>query len=197
VLERIENEASKPDSVFLRQVNDRRELKDIISNSEPTVRELHAIVFRFKSLGSSRGKNWDKLRLGVKNLDPLWLKLNQHTAAITAYLEAVGLGTLGRIERDLNAIPERIQHTIDALAAEIRAGRREGSITTTYSDDEKDVWKQFRRELIGDGEKHVASEGCCIRELSTCSSRYIFSFTNAVRNTTGNLPVNSPKWSLS
>jgi hypothetical protein len=153
VLERIENEASKPNSVLLRTANDRQDLKDILSNSEPTVRELHAIVIRYKSLGASREKNWDRLRLGVKNLDPLRVKLTQHITAITAYLDAVGLGALGRIERDLNAIPARIQHTIDALAAEIRAGRREGSIMTTYSDDEKDVWKQFRRELIGDGMK--------------------------------------------
>jgi hypothetical protein len=153
VLERIENEASKPNSVLLRTANDRQNLKDILSNSEPTLRELHAIVVRYKSLGPSREKNWDKLRFGVKNLDPLRVKLTQHIAAITAYLDAVGLGALGRIERDLNAIPERIQHTIDALAAEIRAGRREGSIMSTYSDDSKDVWKQFRRELIGDGMK--------------------------------------------
>ena len=87
----------------------------------------------------------------MKDLDPLCGKLTQHIAAITAYLEAVGLGALARIERDLGAIPERIQRAVDDLASEIWAGRREGSILTTYSDDEKDVWKQFRRELISDG----------------------------------------------
>ena len=153
VVGRIEDEARKPNSVLLRTPNDGYDLRDILSNSESTVRELHAIVVRFKSLGSSREKNWDKLRLGVKNLDPLRTKLTQNIGAITAYLNTVGLGSLGRIERDLNAIPEQIQRTIDALAAEIRAGRREGSIMTTYSDDEKDVWKQFRRELISDGMK--------------------------------------------
>ena len=87
----------------------------------------------------------------MKDLDPLCGKLTQHIAAITAYLDAVGLGALARIERDVDAIPEHIQRAVDTLASEIRAGRREGSIMTTYSDDEKDVWRQFRRELIGEG----------------------------------------------
>lgn len=151
VLHRIETEASKPNSVLLRTTNDEHDLKDIFSNCEPTVRELHSIVTRYKSLGTSREKNWDKLRFGVKNLDPLRVKLAQHIATIAAYLDAVGLGALGRIERDINSLPRRILAPIEALVADIRAGRREGSIMTTYSDDEKDVWKQFRRELIGDG----------------------------------------------
>lgn len=151
VLGRINKEAAKPGSVLSRNRCDQNDLKDILSNSEPTVSELHAIIIRYKSLGSSREKNWDRLRLGVKNLEPLRSQLTQHIAAIAAYLDTVGLGALGRIENGLNAIPDRIQQTIDGLAAEIRAGRREGTIMTTYSDDEKDVWRQFRRELIGEG----------------------------------------------
>ena len=63
----------------------------------------------------------------------------------------VGLGSLARIEERVHAIPERILQGVDALAAEIRAGRREGSVLTTYEDDEKEAWKQFRRELVADG----------------------------------------------
>ena len=151
VLERIECEAKKSDSVLTRTVNDRDDLKDILSSCEPTVHELHTIVTKYKSLGSSRERNWERLRFGVKNLGGLRGKITEHVSTITAYLETVGLGALGRIERDLNAIPERIQRTVDSLAAEIRAGRREGSVMTTYEDDEKEIWKQFRRELIGDG----------------------------------------------
>ena len=28
---------------------------------------------------------------------------------------------------------------------------REGSVLTTYADDDKVVWKEFRKELIGEG----------------------------------------------
>ena len=113
VLERIESEASKPGSVLLRTARDKTDLRVILYNAESNVRELYSIVIRFKSLGSSREKNWDKLRFGVKNVDPLRTKLTQHITAITAYLDAVGLGSLGRIERELSAIPDRIQRTIE------------------------------------------------------------------------------------
>ena len=151
VLERIQAEAKKDECILARTESERNDLKDILSNCKPTLRELHSIVTRYHSLGTSREKNWDKLRFGVKNLSDLRAKLNQHVTLLTAYLETVGLGALGRIERDVQAIPDRMQNTIEALAAEIRAGRREGSVMTTYDDDEKEVWRQFRRELIGEG----------------------------------------------
>ncbi|KAK3686681.1 hypothetical protein LTR37_019561 [Vermiconidia calcicola] len=151
ILQRIETEASKPGSALRRTTQDSQDLGDVLANCEPTVRELHSIVVRYKSLGSSRQKNWHRLQLGFKNLGDLNSKLTQHVTLFSAYLDTVGLGTLGRIERDLNALPQQILNAVDGLAAEIRAGRREGSVMTTYEDDEKDVWRQFRRELIGDG----------------------------------------------
>ena len=59
VLERIEKEASEPGSILVRSANDRHELKDLLYNSRSTVRKLHAIVDGYKSLGSSREKNWE------------------------------------------------------------------------------------------------------------------------------------------
>ena len=148
VLGRIRDEANKPTSLLARNDADREELGDVLRGCRKTVQELNAVVVKFKSLSSSRKKNWDRLRLGVKNLNDLRAKLTQHTTTITAYLEAVGLGSLARIEDRLSTLPNEILQGIDGLAAEIRAGRREGSVMTTYEDDEKDVWKQFRRELI-------------------------------------------------
>ncbi|KAK3697715.1 hypothetical protein LTR37_017297 [Vermiconidia calcicola] len=151
VLQRIEREASKPGSVLKRTAQDMQDLGDVLANCEPTIRELHSIVVRYKSMGSSRQKNWDRLQLGFKNLGDLKSKLTQHVTLVSAYLDVVGLGMLGKIERDVSALPQQILNTVNGLVAEIRAGRREGSVMTTYEDDEKDVWRQFRRELIGDG----------------------------------------------
>jgi hypothetical protein len=153
LLGRVEREARMPGSVLVRREQDRKELRDVLANCSGTVRELSRIVERYKSLGlsKSRERNWDRLRFGIKNLEGLRGKLTAHIAAISGYIDAVGLGSLTRIERELGDLPDRIQSTIDALAAEIRAGRREGSIMTTYEDDEKDVWRQFPRELIGEG----------------------------------------------
>ncbi|KAK5120815.1 hypothetical protein LTR85_005882 [Meristemomyces frigidus] len=154
IIERIHDEACRPRSVLVRNSKDAKDLKDVLSNAQLTVRELHAIVERYKSLGlkKSRQSNWERICLGVKSLDGLRLKLSQHVSTVASYLEAVGLGSLARIETGLDVLPE-IKRTVDALAADIRLGRREGSVMTTYEDDEKEVWKQFRRELIGEGMK--------------------------------------------
>ncbi|SMQ46901.1 unnamed protein product [Zymoseptoria tritici ST99CH_3D7] len=153
LLERIENEAEQPHTALIRSRKDRDNVRDIISACTATIQELSSIISRYRSLGlgKSREKNWEKICFGSKNLDSLKAKLVQHQSALSAYLSAVGLSSLTRIEQDLHALPDRIQKTVDGLAAEIRAGRREGSVMTTYDDDEKDVWRQFRRELIGDG----------------------------------------------
>jgi hypothetical protein len=66
------------------------------------------------------------------------------------YLETIGIRSLGVLKSMVDELPH-MKEVIDALAAEIRAGRREGSVMTDYSNDEMEVWRQFRRELIGEG----------------------------------------------
>jgi len=40
---------------------------------------------------------------------------------------------------------------IDGIASEIRAGKREETFMMTHSNDDKEVYRQFRRELLGEG----------------------------------------------
>ena len=85
--------------------------------------------------------------MGNKNLGG---KLTLHTTSLSTYLNTVGVSVIGRMEKRVDELPG-MRKAINGLAAEMRAGRREGSVMTTYTDDEKDVWRQFRRELIGEG----------------------------------------------
>lgn len=154
ILTRISNEARTPGTVLVRSKQDARNLSEILQSCESVVRELSAIVAKYRGLGRSRQKNWDRLRFGVKDLAGLKAKLVQHTTTISAYLDAVGLGSLSRIERELrqmNAVPVAIQQTVDSLVHEIRAGRREDTIMTAHENDETYIWRQFRRELISEG----------------------------------------------
>jgi hypothetical protein len=57
---------------------------------------------------------------------------------------------LGPISKKIDDLVD-MKGVVDGLAEQIRAGMREGSVMTTYEDDEKVVWRQFRRELIGEG----------------------------------------------
>lgn len=161
LIERIQTEACRPGGVLVKNAKDAKDLEDMLSSLELTVEELYAIVDRYRGLGleKSRKRNWERIAFGAKSLHGLRLKLAQHVTTLTAYLQAIGLGaqsrneeTLARVEAKLDIRPD-IRDSIDALAAEIRAGRREGSVMSIYEDDDRAIWKQFRRELISEGHK--------------------------------------------
>jgi hypothetical protein len=60
------------------------------------------------------------------------------------------MSSQGRVEREIrNALPE-IREPLNWITAKLSAGN-EGSILTSYSGDDKGVWKELRRELILEG----------------------------------------------
>ena len=150
VLQRIHAETKIPGSLLNRKYEDHSNLATITTNCGSVVVQLNDIVQKYEGLGKSRWRNWDRLRLGNKNLGDLRGKLTLHTSTLSTYLNTVGVSAIGRVEKRVDELPE-MRMAINGLVAEIRAGRREGSVMTTYTDDEKDVWRQFRRELIEAG----------------------------------------------
>lgn len=150
LLRRVEAEAKLPGSLLNRKHGEYNNLVKITRNCGSVVVQLRDIVEKYEGLGKSRWRNWDRLRLGNKNLGELRGKLTLHTSSLSTYLNTLGVSGIGRVEKRLDELPE-MRKAIDGLAAEIRAGRREDSVMTTYTNDEKDVWRQFRRELIGEG----------------------------------------------
>lgn len=150
VLSSIEAEVELNGSLLDRKYEDQRNLVTIIRNCGSVVVQLRDIVEEYEGLGESRWRNWDRLRLGNKNLGDLRGKLALHTSCLSTYLNTVGISAIGRVEKRVNELPE-MKKAIDGLAAELRAGRKEGTVMSTYTDDDTDVWRQFRRELIGEG----------------------------------------------
>jgi hypothetical protein len=150
LLRQIQSEASNPNSVIFKQNDNGKELQTMISNCRDIVIELREIVVKYKGLGRSRAKNWDRLKLGYKDLGPLRERLVLQISAISAYMSTIGVGSLGRIEETVDTL-HAMKSVIDGIASEIRAGKREESVMTTHSNDDKEVWRQFRRELLGEG----------------------------------------------
>ena len=80
------------------------------------------------------------------------MKLINHKTSITVFLDTVQLHESGRMSATLdnqNGQLDVILDKVDSIAA--RMGQRAGSLMTTYDDDDKEVWKQFRRELVQEG----------------------------------------------
>ena len=150
VLSRVVREVKVSSSSSLHNDKDLRQLKAIVRNCRDVVSQLEYVVSKYKDIATSRRSNWNRIRFGQKNLGGLRDKLMVQVIALGTYLETLGISTLGHVESSVKVLPE-MKRVIDSIAEDIRAGRREGSVMTTHEHDEKQVWQQFRRELIAVG----------------------------------------------
>lgn len=148
LLQRMEAEAQAPDSLFTRNSNDIKGWKSLSRGCRETVTELAEILDKYRSLSTNRRKNWDRIRLGNKNLDGLGRDLVKKTASLAAFASIVGVSSQGRVENEI--FPELIKR-MDDIAEQVRKGNASVSTMTTYADDDKTLWRDFRRDMIRAG----------------------------------------------
>ena len=160
LLMRIKAEAQAPNSLIARNAEDFGGWQTLYKSCSTLVIELEEVLDKYKSLGTSRRKNWDRIRLGNRNLDGLSKRLVRKTASLSAYISVLGISSQGRVENEV--FPELLQK-IDHIATQMRKGNSSISSTlATYEDDNKEVWREFRKELIGTGIRS--------REIHKCSA---------------------------
>jgi hypothetical protein len=149
LLMRIEAEAQAPNSLIARNAEDFSGWEILYKSCYTVVVELEEVLNKYKSLGTNRRKNWDRIRLGNRNLDGLNRRLIRKTTSLSAYISVLGISSQGRVENEV--FPELLQK-IDHMAAQMRKWNSSiSTVLTTYDNDDKAVWREFRRELIGTG----------------------------------------------
>ena len=147
ILSRLAIEVRQPTSLLLHHDHDLGSLQKITFDCDEIVTELEELVTKYKSLGTNYRRNWDRLMLGNTDVNRLREKLQRQISLLDSYLNVLGISSQGRVEANI----QDMKKTMDHLAAELRTGRYEGSVMTTYENDEKEVWRLFRRELISAG----------------------------------------------
>ncbi|KAI9792107.1 MAG: hypothetical protein M1816_003089 [Peltula sp. TS41687] len=166
ILVRVEAEAKAPTSLLTRDAEDLRHWDQLSNDCRSAVAELDKILQKYKSLGTSHRRNWDRIRMGNKNLDELRRRLAASTTAISAFLNVLGMSSQGRVENEV--FPELLRR-VNELAVQMRAGKSSiRSSLTAYDDDDKEVWREFRRDLINGGFRSAA-----IRKYSAALKTYI------------------------
>lgn len=88
----------------------------------------------------------------MDQLGTIRVKLISHKTSLTLFLDTIQLHESGKMSTTLDnhgGQLDVILDKVDSIAA--RMGQKSGSIMTTYDDDDKEVWKQFRRELVSEG----------------------------------------------
>lgn len=183
VLRHLKYEVEAPESPLNR---DRsiwgRQLAPIIGDCDFTLRQLDGLLQKYGRLNNSSSSSspssprilWDKVRFGSNEMDTLGtirVKLISHKTSLTLFLDTIQLRESGKMSQALDnhgGQLDVILDKVDGIAARMAPPRREGSVLTSYDDDDREVWKQFRRELIAEGfssdvlQQHKA---CCFSDF--------------------------------
>ena len=162
ILKRLETERKKTESPLNRPGDTcDAELGTIVNGCTKTLRVLDKILDKYNALSDqerSTRKLWQQIKFGngqIANLTDQRNMLTYYTSALSLYLNMISVGAVGRVEQQMeNAGGElrEIKLAVNSITAHFLAqANHEGSVLTAYDNDEKAVWKEFRRELIRDG----------------------------------------------
>jgi hypothetical protein len=167
VLQRLQKELANPDSLLNRADDDRRsELDEHGRGCESVLKVMDAIVTKYNKLADKDGKRtakrlWQKVKFGngeMRDLAEIRIKLSTYTTAINMSLNLCSLGSQGRVEKELNDVGVRlggslegIRVKVDWIAANMTARSGNGTVWTSYENDDREFWRQLRRELVKEG----------------------------------------------
>ena len=164
VLRHLKYEVEAPDSTLNR---DRsiwgRQLAPIIGDCDFTMRQLDGLLMKYGRLANnSNGGSptsprvlWDKMKFGSNEMDQLGairVKLISHKTSLTLFLDTIQLHESGKMAMTLGTHGDQLDvilDKVDKIATKMQ--QKNGSVMTNYDDDDKEVWKQFRRELVAEG----------------------------------------------
>jgi uncharacterized protein YdiU (UPF0061 family) len=149
LLMRVQDEAEAPKSLFTRNSDDAKGWEILYNSCHSIISKLQEILDKYKSLSTSRRKNWDRIRMGIEDLEKLKRNLVKQTTSLTAFLSVLGISSQSRIENKL--VPEILER-MDDIAARMRNGNTSScTALTAYDNDDRMVWREFRREMIKTG----------------------------------------------
>ncbi|KAN0108718.1 hypothetical protein V8E51_008460 [Hyaloscypha variabilis] len=172
VLRTLRSEAQRPDSKIFKQ--DPLSTKELIATADGcknVLATLDTILAKYEGLKVlerevGAGKRlWQKLRFGSKTeeLGIIRCRLIAYTSTIAVLLDTVQIKAADRVESKIDGgfaeivgRFEKMRKEIYKMASEARAAARNGSTISllslsTHKGDDKEVWQDFRRELIKKG----------------------------------------------
>ncbi|KAL8818349.1 MAG: hypothetical protein Q9223_003000 [Gallowayella weberi] len=184
VLNRLHLEVAKPGNPINKQRgigSYAQDFESIATGCEEALTLLDKILVKYSALSEqerSVRKLWQKVKFGngaIINVAELKSKVAYYTSALSLFLNLVAVGTVGDVELkmdqaggDLKEIKAAVNHiTAHLLATE----RKERSVLTAYTNDDKDAWRELRRGLLRAGfrgslvRKHMDTIMAYVKEL--------------------------------
>lgn len=163
VLQRLQREVEKPYSIICRTDDGRlEELETIVKGCDRILKVIDQVLIKYNGMSEEK-KRMTRFRLKIKfgngemkDINKIRQELSTYTAAITLFLNLLSIDSLGQVEDYMESHGEELRElrqSLNWIVASIQARDRhmEQSILTSYTDDDKAIWKEFRRELIKEG----------------------------------------------
>ncbi|KAI9647097.1 hypothetical protein NHQ30_005099 [Ciborinia camelliae] len=151
VLKRLKSEVEDEDSPLNSDPGIwERQLAPIIGDCDFTLKQLDGLLLKYGRVFEGDGGGF-----GSKEMDQLGgirVKLISHKTSLTLFLDSIQLHENDKMANNLDFQGEnldKILDKVDHIAAKI--SQKDGTLMTRYEDDDTEVWKQFRRELISEG----------------------------------------------
>lgn len=122
ILEALEDEVKDEKSPLLRTEESQQHFKEIITGCGEVLTELYSISVKYGTLGTENAKLLHRLRFPHKTVDELRRKLTYHTNTLSTFLETVGLGTLGRVEKRLEYAEQqtlKVHETLECTSSSV------------------------------------------------------------------------------
>ena len=161
-LRRLEQEIAKPESPINRPSdNYRQDLVPIVDGCGKALEVLDEILEKYNALSDgerSKRKLWKEVRFGngeLANVKDLRSKLTYYTSNLSLFLHMVSMGSMGMVEKqmyDAGGDLKDIRRAVNDITAHVMSRtKKEGSVLTDYTNDDKAVWRAFRRGLVKEG----------------------------------------------
>ena len=162
LLQRLESELQSPNRLIVNRDTDdvQQELSNIVHGCEKNLRVLDLVLEKYNALSETERngrKLWQRIRFGngqIADLTDIRGRNTFYVSAISLFLNMLNLGSAGRVEREMTRAGGELRDirlAVNGITAYLMTGGPEGSVLTAYANDEKAVWKEFRRELVADG----------------------------------------------
>ncbi|KUJ12004.1 uncharacterized protein LY89DRAFT_786152 [Mollisia scopiformis] len=140
----------------------RDELATLAQDCRHVLRVLSQILEKYNALSDEKRsvtKLWQRVRFGngeMQDLGKIRSELATYTQAITLFLNMLTVGSQGKVEKFMDTQGKdtmELKRSLNWITAKMQASEshEEKSILTSYSEDDKLVWKAFRRELVQEG----------------------------------------------
>ncbi|KAL8999142.1 MAG: hypothetical protein Q9169_001921 [Polycauliona sp. 2 TL-2023] len=182
VLNCLHFKVTKPVSSMNRQASYGRELESIATGCKEVLSQLDKILVKYNALSEqerSARRLWKKIRFTggvVVDVAELRSRVTYYTSALSLFLNLVSVGTLGAVETKMDQAGgdlQDIKAAVNRITASLLAtGRQEDSVLTTYTNDDKDAWRELRRGLHQAGfrdsvvRKHMNTIMAYVKELN-------------------------------